>query len=62
MWTRPTDVRVVIGTSDIAVWFWQIENSLWNARYRNPYLHLTADRGQQCEYDIVHGIATIYRI
>lgn len=61
IWARPADVRVVIGKSDIDVWFWQIDNSLWNARYRNPYLHITADRGQQCEYDIVHGIATVYR-
>ena len=61
IWARPADVRVVIGKSDIDVWFWQVDNSLWNARYRNPYLHITADRGQQCEYDIVHGIATVYR-
>lgn len=64
VWTKPAEIRLVIGKSDLDVWFWQIDNAMWNARYRNPYLHLaTADRFStlSCEYDIVHGVATVYQ-
>jgi hypothetical protein len=63
-WSKPSDIRVVIGRSDLDVWFWQVDNALWNARYRNPYLYLaTTDRSSnvQCEYDIVHGVASVFR-
>lgn len=63
-WARPGEVKIVIGKSDIDVWFWQVDHSLWNARYRNPYLLLTSgDRfaNVQCEYDIVHGVASVTR-
>jgi hypothetical protein len=64
IWTKPSDIRVVIGKSDLDVWIWQVDNALWSARYRNPYLYLVpADRQSniQCEYDIVHGIANVIR-
>ena len=64
VWAKPAEVRVVIGKSDLDVWFWQVDDLMWSARYRNPYLYLnTADRlsSVQCEYDIVHGIATVFR-
>ena len=63
-WARPAEIRVVIGRSDLDVWFWQIDHELWSARFRNPYLQLAgADRqsGVQCDYDIVHGIASVSR-
>jgi hypothetical protein len=64
VWSRPTEIRVVIGKTDLNVWFWQIDHALWSARYRNPYLHIAStDRyaGVACEYDIVHGIANLTR-
>ncbi len=64
VWAKPAEVRVVIGKTDLDVWFWQVDHSLWSARYRNPYLYLSSsDRlsPASCEYDIVHGIATIFR-
>ena len=64
VWTKPSDVRVVIGKADLDVWFWQVDDTLWSARYRNPYLYLSSpDRLSpvSCEYDIVHGIATVFR-
>lgn len=63
-WSKPGDIKVVIGKSDLEVWFWQIDNALWNARYRNPYLLLAGgDRmsNVSCEYDIVHDIASVSR-
>jgi hypothetical protein len=64
IWTKPSDIRVMIGKSDLDVWIWQVDNAQWSARYRNPYLYLVpADRQSniQCEYDIVHGIANVIR-
>ena len=64
VWAKPAEVRIAIGKSDLDVWFWQVDNALWSARYRNPYLYLSsADRlsNVSCEYDIVHGIATVFR-
>ena len=63
-WSKPSDLRIVIGRPDIDVWFWQVDHELWGARYRNPYLQLAgSDRqsGVQCDYDIVHGIASVSR-
>lgn len=64
IWSKPNDVRIVIGKGDLDVWFWQVDNSLWDARYRNPYIHLAiGDRltNISCEYDIVNGIANVSR-
>ncbi len=63
-WARPTDIRVVIGRNDLDVWIWQIDHDLWSARFRNPYLQLIGPDRQpnvQCDYDIVHGMATVSR-
>ena len=63
-WERPASVSLVIGKSNLDVQFWQVDHAMWNARYRNPYLHLASgDRtsGVSCEYDIVHGIASVNR-
>ncbi len=57
--------RVAIGKPSVDVYFWQTEHEKWNARYRNPYLHLTAQsRGVKlaCEYDIVNGAAAVSRM
>ena len=64
-WTRPTSVRLIIGKSNLDVYFWQINSKLWNARYRNPYLFLSINQTPGsvfCEYDIVHGSASVYRM
>ena len=40
---------------------WQVDNALWNARYRNPYLVLTAGPPAgtiYCEYDILNAAAS----
>lgn len=65
VWTRPSEVRLVIGKSDLDVWFWQVDHALWNARYRNPYLFLVAgEQGNMtyCEYDVVRGVASVHRL
>jgi hypothetical protein len=68
-WANPKTLRLVIGKSTLDVYPWQIDNALWNARYRNPYLLLTASQAAsqrsvtvRCEYDIVNAAASISRM
>ena len=65
LWTQPTSVKLIIGKSDLDVYFWQVNHSMWQARYKNPYLFITARNELNyvlCEYDIVHGSASIQRM
>lgn len=64
-WSRPAEVRLVIGKSDLDVWLWQTDHVLWNARYRDPYLYLISSERPAhvyCEYDVVRGIAAVHRM
>ena len=64
-WANPASIRLVIGKSGVDVQLWQVDNDLWNARYRNPFLVLTAGArtGQvYCEYDIVNAAASVHRM
>ena len=64
-WARTSEIKLVIGKSNLDVYIWQVDHALWNARFRNPYLFLaTGDRPNRvyCEYDIVHGAASMLRM
>jgi hypothetical protein len=61
-WSKPAAISLSIGKYSLPVYVWQIDNPLWNARHRNPYLFITpAGRGEKtiCEYDIVNGSAIV---
>lgn len=64
-WNRPSSVSLVIGKSNLDVYFWQVNNTMWNARFRNPYLFIVAEEKPAyvfCEYDILHGGATAHKM
>jgi hypothetical protein len=64
-WANPSSIKVVIGKSALDVYPWQTDHALWSARYRHPYLFLTAGRGSSplyCEYDIVNAAASVGRM
>lgn len=64
-WAKSGDVRLVIGKGSLDVSLWQVDNALWSARYKNPYLFLTLPgeaRKVYCEFDIVQGVASVYRM
>jgi hypothetical protein len=64
-WSAARSIQLVIGKSTLSVYPWQVDNAQWNARYRNPYLFLTASqRGGAfgCEYDIVNASAFVSRM
>jgi len=63
-WAHPRSIKVLIGKNNLDVHIWQVDHALWNARYRNPYLFLAAgdDARTFCEFDIVHGTASVFRM
>ena len=63
-WAAPDTVTLVIGKSNLNVSIWQVDNALWSARFTNPYLFLKAAERPNvyCEFDIVHGAATVFRM
>lgn len=64
-WTNPAAIRLQIGKSGIDVYFWQVDDERWAARYRNPYLLLSAGVRAgtvHCEYDIVNAQASVTRL
>jgi hypothetical protein len=64
-WINSPSIQLMIGKSGLDVQFWQVDNKLWNARYRNPLLVLSTGsrKGEvYCEYDIVNAAASVYRM
>ena len=57
--------QLVIGKNSLDVNLWQVDNALWSARFRNPYLLLTAAEQSgtiYCEYDILNAAASVQRL
>ena len=64
-WRNPASLKLVIGKSNLDVYFWQIDSTMWNAKYRNPYIFIVADESPSyilCEYDILHRSAYVQRM
>jgi len=64
-WATSDEVRVVVGKSTLDVALWQIDNALWQTRYRTPYLLFTMSNAPQrilCEFDIAQGAASLMRM
>ena len=64
-WVNPRTIQLVIGKRGLDVYPWQVDHANWSARYRHPYLLLTAgERAGRiaCEYDIVNASAAVSRM
>ena len=64
-WAKPQSVKLIIGKQNLDVYVWQVDHTMWSARFRNPYLFLaTGDKPAKvyCEFDIVHGAASVFRM
>ncbi len=64
-WQKPSSIKLVIGKDDLDVYFWQVDNPMWKARYTNPYLFIVAEKPSGyvlCEYDIIHRTASVQRM
>ena len=62
-WSTGVESRMRVGNPDVSVHIWQFDHELWTARYRQPYLVLTAPGGPalSCTYDILAGTAALPR-
>lgn len=61
-WSAGADPRVAVGNPAVPVRIWDVDNEQWNARFRQPYLVLSApDSARACTYDILAGAAAIAR-
>ena len=63
--SNPASLKLVIGKSNLDVYFWQIDSAMWNAKYKNPYMLIVADKDPSyilCEYDILHRRASVHRM
>ena len=63
-WARSASIHMSTGSRNAAVHFWQVDHALRNARFRNPFLVLTAGDhapGFTCEYDVLFGLAAVIR-
>ena len=61
-WTSGSEPRLAIGDPALPVHIWQFDHELWNARFRQPYLVLSAPvPALSCTYDILAGTASIAR-
>lgn len=64
-WAQPTRIHLEIGRRIDGVQLWQVDDPAWSQRWRNPFLHLTADaNGSQyrCVYDVMAGTASATKI
>ena len=61
-WSAAAEPRVAIGNPALPVHIWELDHALWNARFRQPYLILSAPGAPlSCTYDILAGTAAITR-
>jgi hypothetical protein len=60
-WTASHAATVVIGNASASVALWDIDNPLWNVRYRHPQLVLAGSGplAAACSYDVVAGVARV---
>jgi hypothetical protein len=56
-----TPSGVVIGSPNVRVAFWDVDNPLWQVRYRNPHVLLTAEplTDLSCAFDVTVGLASL---
>ncbi len=61
-WATRAEPRLSVGNPALRVHLWQFDHEQWNARFRQPYLVLSAGNpGVACTYDILAGTAEISR-
>lgn len=61
-WATGAEPRVRVGNPALPVRIWEFDHELWDARFRQPYLVLTAPGASlSCTYDILAGTAAVAR-
>ncbi|HRD76948.1 MAG TPA: hypothetical protein PK264_13625 [Hyphomicrobiaceae bacterium] len=63
-WANPLSMTLSVGRSTLGSDAFQLDHAQWNARFKNPYLLITAGDGTAeitCEFDIVNSVAAAQR-
>lgn len=60
-WLSGSTAEVTIGAPGMDVAVWDLENPLWDVRFRHPHLVLTASGGTKtrCTYDLAVGLVNV---
>ncbi len=61
-WTAPNSLHLTAGNRELPVQIWQVDHAQWNARFKDPYLVLTAGgpgAEVSCAYAISGGQASL---
>ncbi|MGE0768787.1 MAG: hypothetical protein AB7L90_20285 [Hyphomicrobiaceae bacterium] len=64
-WSPPREMRVVVGKGTLDIALWQVDNVLWETRYKTPYLLFPmqdAPKPVYCQFNIAHGAASLIRL
>lgn len=62
LWSNPSEITVTIGSSDVEIGMWNVDDELWDAAYKTPYLVLSPSdplTPLKCTYDITSGSAKV---
>lgn len=56
-----TPSNVVIGSPIVRVALWDVDNPLWEVRYKHPHLLLSAEpvADLKCAFDVIAGLASV---
>ncbi len=59
-WAAVPAAEIVIGNPHASVAIWDVDNPLWDVRYRHPHIVLTAAGNAKttCAYDLVVGLVS----
>ncbi len=60
-WLGPATAEVSIGAPGMSVAIWDLDNPLWDVRFRHPHLVLSGPAGTKgrCAYDLVAGLVSL---
>jgi hypothetical protein len=61
IWHAASEAEISVGNPGVDVAIWDTQNPLWDQRFRNPHLILTAagEPNAHCAYDLHAGVVTL---
>lgn len=61
LWSTNAGTEIVIGSRTANVALWDLDNPLWDVRFRHPHLVLTASGAGKghCSIDLIAGLASV---
>lgn len=63
-WTHPASIQMTAGDRSVPVHLWEVDNPLWDVRFKNPHLVLASGDTHSrlaCAFDVLTGEARLVR-